>query len=265
MNTHVEEKIQPKFLKAESGKAEHIFNDTFLNYDRTVRRRHGQLWNDNEKTQLVSLFRKGNSLASICVALQRPASGVLSKLVQLGCLKVDAMGVHRYAYDVELPEPVGASLEEVKPEDLVGLLKLRGEHDPCNGPDFDDIERRIMGDIKVGAMDLRGHQLDAYRYLLADVYGTGRGTVSGIVKPQSLTHKEITMSKAAPNIEIKTFIRGVEASSCTDRQLLDLVAELEAEIKYLNGIAAPSSKRAAAVDALKEDIGAIVKYLDDRK
>lgn len=250
MNTHVEENIRSEFLQFQFGKADYIFNDTFLNHDRTQRRRHGQIWNADEKAQLESLFRKGTSLAKMCVVMQRPASGILSKLVQLKCLKADVDGGHRYVFDVEAPKVID------------GMPKLRG-FDPSNGPDFTSIERRIMGDIKIGAMDLRGHQVDAYRYLLdgehmhAD-FTNKFFTTAGITMP--------TLDTTANVIETKTFIRGVEASRLSQDQIIQVIAEQEAQLQFLNELDAAKYSKGirASIERVMGEIEELVEALDKR-
>lgn len=72
---------------------------------------------------------------------------------------------------------------------------------------------------------------------------------------------EDTMSK---NIETKTFIRDVEASSISDGEIFKLIARLEGEAEVLGKIKVKSTKVAKAIADLNEDVQKLVQYLDSR-
>lgn len=65
------------------------FNTSFAGTDKERRARHGLLWNHGDYRLLDNLFKRGEDLKAMCVALQRPADGVLSKLHALKYLSYD--------------------------------------------------------------------------------------------------------------------------------------------------------------------------------
>lgn len=67
-----------------------------------------------------------------------------------------------------------------------------------------------------------------------------------------------------PNIEIKTFIRGVDASTLSDDQIIGRIIDLEAQVQHLKTVKVNSSKVESAIQGLESDIQALANYLDNR-
>ena len=59
---------------------------SFQYHDKTVRRRHGLPWDTWELADLKRLYHEEASLSKMCVVLERPANGVVPKLIQLGLI-----------------------------------------------------------------------------------------------------------------------------------------------------------------------------------
>lgn len=234
MNTHVKENIPDHFLKPRTGRTGQKFDSSFLTHDATTRRRHGEKWTADERDQLGALFNRGASLATMCVVLQRPAAGVLSKLVQFKYLKHQIYdGTYYYAGDV--------------------FFASASQHDGFITTDAGPCVIDIKTDAPDGLLD---HQVDMYRYFMA----------SAPTITDSSTAKELTMSTTAKTIETKTFIRGVEASKLTNDQIIQIIAEQEAQLQFLKGLDASTTSAAIqkAIGDIESDIGLMVKLIDER-
>ena len=64
-----------------------IFDSSFEGRDNVTRKRHGLPWLAAELSSLRELFQEGKSLQEMCEMLERPATGTLTKLVGVGCLR----------------------------------------------------------------------------------------------------------------------------------------------------------------------------------
>ena len=64
-----------------------IFDSSFESRDNVTRKRHGLPWLPIELSSLRELYQNGRSLQEICERLERPATGTLTKLVGVGCLR----------------------------------------------------------------------------------------------------------------------------------------------------------------------------------
>ena len=64
-----------------------IFDSSFEGRDNVTRKRHGLPWLTAELSSLRELFQEGRSLQEMCEMLERPATGTLTKLVGVGCLR----------------------------------------------------------------------------------------------------------------------------------------------------------------------------------
>jgi len=64
-----------------------IFDSSFEGRDNVTRKRHGLPWLPIELSSLRELYQKGRSLQEMCERLERPATGTLTKLVGVGCLR----------------------------------------------------------------------------------------------------------------------------------------------------------------------------------
>lgn len=63
------------------------FDSSFLGEDKEIRARHGKPWQPDEEGKLHKLFRTGANLVSMCAQMQRPASGVLTRLNRMGLIR----------------------------------------------------------------------------------------------------------------------------------------------------------------------------------
>ena len=64
-----------------------IFDSSFEGRDNVTRKRHGLPWLTAELSRLRELYQEGRSLQEMCEMLERPATGTLTKLVGVGCLR----------------------------------------------------------------------------------------------------------------------------------------------------------------------------------
>lgn len=74
------------------------FDTSFVGVDKERRARHGMPWTSYEYDRLKDLFQKGSSLKTMCEAMQRPAEGVLAKLISCGHIVPDTDHYNRYNY-----------------------------------------------------------------------------------------------------------------------------------------------------------------------
>lgn len=66
-----------------------IFDSSFEGRDNVTRKRHGLPWLTAELLRLRELYQEGKSLQEMCEMLERPATGTLTKLVGVGCIRRD--------------------------------------------------------------------------------------------------------------------------------------------------------------------------------
>lgn len=78
------------------------FDSGYAGKDREIRARHGKIWTPYEEDKLRELFRAGSNLVSMCAQMQRPAAGVLARLVKLKLLNRGIVDPWKYYY-VERP------------------------------------------------------------------------------------------------------------------------------------------------------------------
>ena len=64
-----------------------IFDSSFEGRDNVTRKRHGLPWLAVELSRLRELYQEGRSLQEMCEMLERPATGTLTKLIGVGCLR----------------------------------------------------------------------------------------------------------------------------------------------------------------------------------
>lgn len=78
---------------------------------------------------------------------------------------------------------------------------------------------------------------------------------------ETATKEDTTMNA---NIETKTFINGIDASTLDDAAIFQRIAKLEQEIDKLRSIRAGSTKLVAAINKLEGDVADLVRYVDAR-
>ena len=97
---------------------------------------------------------------------------------------------------------------------------------------------------------------------------TNRSTSSACLIKTEVTYgtevptKEHDMSK--PIIETKTFIAGVDASTLTDIEIFNKIAELEVKADKWSKVQNKPKKLGKMIDEVHADIAALVKYVDER-
>lgn len=67
-----------------------------------------------------------------------------------------------------------------------------------------------------------------------------------------------------PNIEVKTFISGIDSKDVSDDAIFNKIATLENEITQLDKTAAKPKKLIAKIEALQGDIAVLVAFVDAR-
>ena len=93
-----------------------IFDSSFEGRDNVTRKRHGLPWLAAELSSLRELFQEGRSLQEMCEMLERPATGTLTKLVGVGCLRreTDTRSYRSiYYYRMPLAEDTAAVNEAI--------------------------------------------------------------------------------------------------------------------------------------------------------
>ena len=93
-----------------------IFDSSFEGRDNVTRKRHGLPWLAAELSSLRELYQEGKSLQEMCEMLERPATGTLTKLVGVGCLRreTDTRSYRSiYYYRMPLAEDTAAVTEAI--------------------------------------------------------------------------------------------------------------------------------------------------------
>ena len=93
-----------------------IFDSSFEGRDNVTRKRHGLPWLAAELSSLRELYQEGKSLQEMCEMLERPATGTLTKLVGVGCLRreTDTRSYRSiYYYRMPLAEDTAAVNETI--------------------------------------------------------------------------------------------------------------------------------------------------------
>ncbi len=93
-----------------------IFDSSFEGRDNVTRKRHGLPWLTAELSSLRELDQEGKSLQEMCEILERPATGTLTKLVGVGCLRreTDTRSYRSiYYYRMPLAEDTAAVNEAI--------------------------------------------------------------------------------------------------------------------------------------------------------
>ena len=99
-----------------------IFDSSFEGRDDVTRKRHGLPWLPIELSSLRELYQKGRSLQEMCEMLERPATGTLTKLVGVGCLRreTDTRSYRSiYYYRMPLVEDTAAVNETINQTETI--------------------------------------------------------------------------------------------------------------------------------------------------
>lgn len=78
------------------------FDSSYADRDYEIRSRHGKPWQLIEDENLATLFRGGSDPPLMCATMQRPASGILSRLCKLRLLRLHGTDHWTYYY-AEVP------------------------------------------------------------------------------------------------------------------------------------------------------------------
>jgi len=73
----------------------------------------------------------------------------------------------------------------------------------------------------------------------------------------------LTEGHMAKNIETVVLIRGVDANNMSDDAILDMITDLEGQIKRYKDMKTTTATASKKVAALQEDIKALVAFVDD--
>lgn len=101
--------------------------------------------------------------------------------------------------------------------------------------------------------------VDALSYALKVTKAAQDNTTETII-----TLKEITMNATAPAIEVKTFIRGVEAKDLSDDQIFNEIRRIEKDIEELDKVKSKPKKLAAKIEEMHKSIKELTEYVDGR-
>ena len=99
-----------------------IFDSSFEGRDNVTRKRHGLPWLAAELSSLRELFQEGRSLQEMCEMLERPATGTLTKLVGVGCIRreTDTRNYRStYYYRMPLAEDTAAVNEAINQTETI--------------------------------------------------------------------------------------------------------------------------------------------------
>ena len=99
-----------------------IFDSSFEGRDNVTRKRHGLPWMTTELSSLRELYREGKSLQEMCEMLERPATGTLTKLVGVGCIRreTDTRSYRSiYYYRMPLAEDTAAVNEAINQTETI--------------------------------------------------------------------------------------------------------------------------------------------------
>lgn len=68
-----------------------IFDTSYEHRDTVRRARHGMPWTEGELQKLRGLFHSGLTLEGMCIALERPAAGVIAKLASMNLMSTPVL------------------------------------------------------------------------------------------------------------------------------------------------------------------------------
>lgn len=91
--------------------------------DRERWARYGRPWEDHEYAMLKQLFWGGKNLEQICIAMNRPPNGVLTKLREVRCVEFDLSG---YRYIVRKKTPSNSAVPITSVPDKAPLQEFGG-------------------------------------------------------------------------------------------------------------------------------------------
>lgn len=91
--------------------------------DRERWARYGRSWEDHEYAMLKQLFWGGKNLEQICIAMNRPPNGVLTKLREVRCVEFDLSG---YRYIVRKKTPANSAVPFTSAPDKAPLQEFGG-------------------------------------------------------------------------------------------------------------------------------------------
>lgn len=226
------------------------FDASYLHREIGKPERYGLTWTSVEETVLKNLFTSRFDFERICKVMQRPAAGVLSKLVKLGCIIESGPDVYKHAPPREPKEVEGL---------LPGILTI-GVGDTIGG--FGLAGPSIMPLGRTAAVAIKASSID-HGALSGEMFKNVGSDGSSYQFIKNLTEENKMTTKNFEKIE-RVYIKGTLASSLTDAQIFEEIALIENQAKHLEGIANKPKKLLLALENLKDDIDNIMEYVDNR-
>ncbi len=227
---------------------------------------HGKNWAQDEKELMTAMFLDGRTMQEICDRLERPGLGVLAKLKDRRLvLPVPSVGSETYSVTpIYIPAITEALMRRSGAETDLSKAKLQGEaYLKHQLPDIQGAGIKVERAPWLKAVDYSSLELREIQHWLQNnpqILSTRTKEVLGDHQTQP-NPKETTVK----NIETKTFIRGVEASSMSDAEIFKQIGKLELEAKQLETIQNKPHKLLSAIADLNKDIAALVAYVDGRE
>ena len=146
------------------------FDTSFQKRDSIRRANHGKPWMRSEFAHLKELFKQGKSLESMCDELQRPAAGVLPKLVSMGLLRY-LSGTNTYCHtgksttDQEEPEMTAETIKTIETKTFIRGKDASQMSDKQIFQEIAKIENEISGLMSIKA---KSKKLEDYISSLVD-------------------------------------------------------------------------------------------------
>lgn len=185
---------------------------------------YGKRWSDAEVDKLAQHLKVGADMDSISVQMQRPADGIRAKAMQHNFLCHNLNDSGEDVYTLNYPAILTRQYPNRQVMKAAGLAAAYGA------------SNKVLNHL------IQGHNHDLAIF-------------------DELNEEPIMAHK---NIETKTFIGGVDASTISDAKIFNRIAELEAEYAALNKLGTSSTKLSATKKALLEDCVALAAYVDGR-
>lgn len=244
----------------------------------TERANHGEPYSADEISGIVEGFASGMSLETLCDKYARPPSGILDKLRKAGVVVKEATS--QFNYDVLITKR-GASAIEAWAETRGQRGRLVTQAEKLTQQESDErlvpvpshlsptlAERQQLGRglRPAGLPEVRIVPCDE---LLASSKGKSANTEGCLhdnyVMDKAIeTNVEKIMNKSV-YVETRVYLNNKLLSDYSDNDLLTMVGEQEAKIKFLSELTeAQSTRRDELLASAKKDRDALLALLDTR-
>ena len=186
---------------------------------------YGKTWEASEYLRLIGFFQRNHSLETICRFMERPAEGVVAKLVSLKLLLYSAANCayYRSVYVYILPK----------------LFDDTGKYDCDSQIPNSAVFRGVTS------------QDEAYNQAQQNLYA------------QLFNSKENEMLDI--KVTNKIFINERSAETYSDEEIFELIRKLEDQVKSFEAIQNKPNKLTAQIETTKKQINDLVKYVDNRQ